>query len=42
MEELFIGIEIIYLAVITKFRSHQMKVEMSGAGRTRGRGEKFT
>jgi hypothetical protein len=42
MEELFIGESIIYLAVITKCRSDQIKVEVCGAGRTYGREEKFT
>jgi hypothetical protein len=42
MEELFIGNEIIYLAVITKFRGDQMKVKTVGAGRKHGREEKFT
>jgi len=42
MEEHFIGEELIYFAVITKFKGDQMKVEVGGAGRTHGREEKFT
>jgi len=42
MEELITDKEIIYLAVITKFRSDQTKVELGGAGGTHGGEEKFT
>jgi hypothetical protein len=41
MEELFIGKEIIYFTVITKFRNDQIKIALGGAGRTHGQRRKI-